>query len=585
MAENKDRHNMTRAINRAKQGKNVSYATLIKFGVTPEVIAEINTIRRGLTPPADPIIETPLALQEIGESSGTAGIAAAARKKAQLDAELRRAEAITQGAQEEVRQAQSAMEAAVVQAETMRQQAIDSGVTPPPVDDLSNGLTFLEMRSYFEWVERNREQTAEQKRLGIPTVATKGQYSPTQNETFKFSTFFFKTNFGYTVNVVNDHPPAGPIWTALGKVGCQQADENILPCVLKRKGRSNTFAFVDYLKNSPADTVVADVRAMLWWIDRFPGIYELTTPGPGSAKKPLGEQFVELKKQITALKTESTRERDASRRTKGNKRSADYEGDQLQFQEIYDFVWENLDKYGSLQTETTPVRSQIQLFFMMYKQVPIRDDFGYLKIVHQKPAKGSQKVGMPSLFYVPKGQGKAIMYLNQYKTISDTTYGGPKAFTIDEETTKFVKETLKAPAGRPREYLFIKESYYKSDKELPTGPDQAYKQSDPNSEESHLSAVLVKPVMEAMIEAEKTSKGRNKRGTNYLRKAVLNECRMDSRCSDKDQNYLADAQLHARSSAELMYVKETAPYTRKTGPKADKSKLSWEIAVQREKRH
>jgi len=623
---NKDRHNGTRAINRAEQGENVSYATLKKYGVSDETIAAINEKRRALDPKPDPLIikPTPLAIQEIGDFAGTAGIAAAAREQARLDAELRRAEEITQNAVRETRQAQDAMMNAVSTAEAARLRATDLGVLLEPNTDLANGLTFTEMRAYFIWVEQTRNQTPEQERLRIPTTKMKGEFVQWLGTTFSYSDNFFETNFKYPVAIVEEKNPAGPIWAAIGKVGCQDLNTDIIQCVLKRQPRTNKFMFVHELETrikkakKTASGVVGDARAMEWWISRYPGIYDVQTPGPGAAKQALGEQFKEFHKQLTAVMSSAAKQVQGNMRQKQDPSSAEFEGEQLQFQQIYDYVWANLDIWGSLQTaETTGRRSQVQLFFMMYKQVPIRDNMGFVRIVTEKPTEGSQKRGMPSLIYVPK-TGESIFYLNQFKTISDSDYGGPRQFTIQPHVTKFINQTLKAPQGRPREYLFIKESIYekslKEDKKV-TGADQTYsagqvqesydpdEPNKPGKDESSLSNALVKPVIESMIAEELTSDKPNKRGTNYLRKAVLNEAKMSyggkkrngqptnpkptPTATDQDEDLLATAQLHARSSADLLYQKLTKPYKRaslRDVEKADTTELSWQIAVKRERK-
>jgi hypothetical protein len=242
---------------------------------------------------------------------------------------------------------------------------------------------------------------------------------------------------------------------------------------------------------------------------------------------------------------------------------------------------DNLDLYGGTFTPTS-ITAQSELFFKIYRQVPIRDNMGFVKIVYEIP--GQQKRGGMNLIYVPPhNRQSCILCINSYTTISDPNFGGPKEFKRtnvggENNLTKFIRETL---VFRPREYLFIQASQYKSGKILP-GIKQAYKQNTQTEEEKldegKLSSVLVKPVLSEMIKRGLLEEGPNRSGTNYLRKAVINECRKDKSCSPEDEEKLANGMLHAPSSAELSYVKVTKPYA----PQNTSVPPSWKIVAERE---
>ena len=161
--------------------------------------------------------------------------------------------------------------------------------------------------------------------------------------------------------------------------------------------------------------------------------------------------------------------------------------------------------------------------------------------------------------YIPKAEGtkNAIFYLNNYKTIGSNVYGGVREYLLSQTLTTLIQDTEKV---KPRNYVFLQNKYYER-----TPPKNFTYKGD------HLASAIVKPVLKAM----NVTLGPNTSGTNYLRKAVINECVEDPRCKIEDERRLAKRMLHSDETARKTYVKPTKPYDHGS------TELSWvRVAVE-----
>ena len=281
--------------------------------------------------------------------------------------------------------------------------------------------------------------------------------------------------------------------------------------------------------------------SMYWWMDRYPGLYQQY---PELLE--FWSRLTQVDKAFGQLSADKKTEADIKAKETGV-------GLQIQFQEILDFV-NKTPEFNNIET------SQTKLFFHLYREVPVRDNFARVKIIRSKQ---SFKAGDENAMYVPKGNKEGIFYLNDYKTIGSNVYGGVREYPLSKELTALVKETEKV---KPRTYVFLQDKYYR----MQPPKNFTYKGEK-------LAAAIVKPVLKAMnvqsavlndVEEEDLP---NTSGTNYLRKAVINECHEDKRCTAADERTLANRMLHSVDTARKTYIKPTKPYDHGS------SELSWQL--------
>ena len=582
---NQIRHNITRVINRAKQGIDVSYATFKKYGISENILNEINVIRQEN---GHKKIERTL-LTEIQLGGAMQGIADAERQKVQLEMQQQRAIELMEQAQDEATRLRGEMVQVVGAAERTRQEALALGVVAPPL--LTDRLTFSDLFAYFSAVYNGRNSGA-----GLENVTTTANMTNTLNFLTPPQSFNYNNNVNWLKTYFGNFPTKnnkGEVGVALDNVGCFLTDDNILPCILRREKKrgnvSDEFSVIKTFDAMQASSKQKNANAMVWWLSKYPGVFYIPNTftdddaeGYDLKEGPIGLQLKDLFTQLLGLAKKGVGEANRRAASKKNSASDIYEGDMIQYQQILDYVLKT-PKYSNAFSAKP---NQSKLFFLLYKEVPVRDNFGSL-LIEREPITAVQKVGDQDKIYVPKPTSKdkqGKVYLNNYKTVNmPATYSGTVSYLLSEELTTFINKTLEF---RPRKYLFVQAGFYTNNNIPPETNKQLYAaaQNEPG-EQGQLSSALVKPVLKEMIDQNKIpvsadGTARNRSGTDFLRKTVIAEERVmtqNTNAKNAINNVLAKKMLHDTGTSELVYsATNIRPYETTT----DNGKIrSWQIQV------
>tara|TARA_R110000823_G_scaffold66782_10_gene156053 strand:- start:2865 stop:4430 length:1566 start_codon:yes stop_codon:yes gene_type:complete len=493
--ENRWKQLQARTLHRAEQGDNVSFTTLRKYELLG-VLADINA-KRGQDNHIKPTLLDNLESKNI----------------------------------------------AFTKQETVTSQTKSSSELHPDVSQ----VTYEQVRNFFYYVYHDlSEETRAELRNKLPFVTeVNGREIRRPEGTRNYAPTGWKQNFQENKFERN-----------IKEVLCfkGQTDSDLIPCLLEKKRvqmkdsvyvphgvneNAKTFMEYRYIINSTKNenwgysTKKTMAISMYWWMDRYPGLYQ---------KYPQLLEFWSRLTQVDKAFGQLAADTKAAADIKAKETGI---GLQLQFQEILDFV-NNSPEFNDIKT------SQTKLFFNLYREVPVRDNFGRVKII-RKPT--TFKIGDENAMYIPKAEGtkNAIFYLNNYKTIGSNVYGGVREYLLSQTLTTLIQDTEKV---KPRNYVFLQNKYYER-----TPPKNFTYKGD------HLASAIVKPVLKAM----NVTLGPNTSGTNYLRKAVINECVEDPRCKIEDERRLAKRMLHSDETARKTYVKPTKPYDHGS------TELSWQL--------
>jgi hypothetical protein len=482
---NLEKRNAARAKHRAETEPKVLYSTLVKYGLD---LTEINTVRKTNKLP-------PIEVPEAPSPMNTAALALALQYKRRADQAVEEAGQIERKAEKQVTTTQEAL---VRMAE---KQDVPQLIGPD--------LSFDQLRSWYKyWFSPfdeygntliDPEYEGEEKEYRFQ------HYPEGDLEESNFKEYLglqgFKTEGGRVSGQM------GEIWNNLVKMGCKTRSENIIPC-LKQRNRQGELVLLktltDNLTYTLKDGTVVEysvaaitkyLQAIVWLFDTFPFV------------KPKFMTLSERNKIRTEIRTMYL---GYAAKNRGTEVIPDVEP----FTELLKRVEK---KYGTASPEN--------LFMHLFQVVPVRDNFGKLKIVTEEPTEEElrklQQQKHENLIYVPK-RGDIIMYLVNYKTRN--LYG--------TQVIRFTKPTVNAAQGMSATLAtqlgkqFAAVSGLIRD-QIKTNPNQPYLfmkyDSKTNKYSLYGGQKLAKGLITPMLTAIKATGSAKGLGINFLRHSFVTE--------------------------------------------------------------
>ncbi len=535
LKENKKVFYARRVLERALGGKNVTYGSLQNHGLENR-LNEINKARAALEPPAKPIIATLI------DNIDSADLARAVEQTELMREQTVTAEQIQKEAQAALTTAQNSMITAVRDKPRAQQVPLDNAgqpVTTLTVDDNrmslpldpelfpkadENEVSWTDIYNFFQYVYNAYTDG----RVGLPENVRRVLVNRTYDDRTDADTFIasypekgWESRFakGQLANVV------------LTMSGCRSVkDTSLLKCLMK-KDADKQYHVINEISKKAANTQTSYANMITFMLDRYPNIYVINPA------------LITFHKALVKFANKGKDQADVEKKAKGETARRTETLMQMPFQEIQDFAM------GHNEFKNVKL-SQVNLFLALYKEVPVRDNFGNVKIYKDQ---GSIKVGIkhPNMLYLPS-RGKASFYLNKYKT--QAKYG-PKVYSLSSELSKLIRDSL---LSKPREYLFV----------LPDSYDQTPVENKipaANASNDHpIVETIMKPVMEA-IQKKFGNAVITKPGVDELRKSVVGEAhaaldkiqltkKKDPGYAQEQKQLLAKRMTHAVETANKDYA-------------------------------
>ncbi len=539
LKDNRHLHNARRVLQRALEGKNVTYRSLQKHGLENRV-TEINEARKKLKPkPADPITETLI------DNIDSADLARAVEQTELMREQTVSAEQIQQHVLGELTQAQNNMVEAIQDRPTQQVPLDARGkpVTTLTVDDnrLSlpldpelfpkadeNEVAWTDIMNFFMYVYDEYKDG----RKGLSANIRKVLVNRTYDDRTDADTFIAQ----YPMGGWKDHFGNNQLQRlVLTVAGCESVkDKTLLKCMTK-KDKNGQYHIINELttRYTNPNTRVTYANAVMWLMDRYPNMYAVN------------KGMIPLHKALVKFANKKRDEADVAAKAKGETARRTQTHMQMPFQEIQDFV-------NGHQEFKDIKETQHKLFFAFYKEVPVRDNFGRVHI-YKDMSEIKKTLRSPNMLYLPT-KGNASFYLNKYKTDQGKDMGA-KTYDLSAELTKLIRDTLKT---KQRDFLFVLPDAYAAT------PVRNETPAENNNGDYPIAGKLIDPVFGEM--QQKLGDQIDVTGAiDNLRKAVIGEAHaaLDAIQLTKKQapgyaetqkQLLAKRMLHSVATANKNYV-------------------------------
>jgi len=373
--ENQQKRNYNRAKRRAETEPNVLYSTFVKYGLD---LDKINTVRKQNQ-------LNPITVPEPPSPMNTAALALALEYKRRADEAIEEAGIIEQRAEDQVESTQDALR------DMAKRQNVPQLIGPD--------LSFDQLRSYYKyWFEPFDEYGNTQVDPEYDGSEREYRFQHYPHGTLKESNFKEYLGLqGFKLPSGRTSQQMGEVWNILVKMNCKTRSENIMPC-LKQRNTDGTLTLISLLtgglqmksgKSYDKKSITKFLQAMVWLFETFPFVKPgfLTILEYNNTYKEIREVYLQYAAE-----------------GHGTENIPNVEP----FSELLKRV-----------VETYGINSEQSLFMHLFQVIPVRDNFGRLRILRNKPTEEElrklTREKNENWLYVPT-RGTIIMYLANYKT-------------------------------------------------------------------------------------------------------------------------------------------------------------------------
>jgi len=493
--------NADRVKKRAENGKDVRYTSLVQYNLDVDAINEVRE-EKGFEP---------ITVPEAPAPDSTAALALALNYKRKADEAIQAADTLVAQQRAEVEEAQAPLY------EIAQTQYIDR-----VGELLGPDLSMDEIRTWYkfwfsptdnkgnllpdpEYADTQKPFRYEHYPLGTLKPANFSQYVGLKG-------FWTKGSKPNKIRISNNK---GKLETLLEKMGCKTTQENVIPCITQRvRGTLKLITTANKRAKTNRSTATSDLQTVLWFFDTFPLVPKFLTK----------EVWEKARNEI----------HDAYQNMANKNR-----------EERNDIIPPDIEKFSDILKKvvaTFGADSKESLFMHLFQVVPVRDNFGALKIVREKPSakllEDTKLEPHTNIIYIPKtANGVIIFYLINYKT--------NRRYRTQE--IEFKKPTTNAKQGMPAALAKqLQTQFNKVSKMLRAfvkeNPTEEYLFTQQNGDiyaSRKLGESFIKPMLDKL-----DLSGEVKGATNYLRHAYATEF-FKGKAQDPENKLRAQRMLHS----------------------------------------